>query len=295
MKKLNYSMMLFAIVLGFILLFSSCAGTGVDESQTGADAPLQTEVPADEDKEIEFDDFSYLKRDGIWHLSLKKELPEETESPFGSLVIRTSSIKFSSFEEMIDTVKNGKFTDDQLRIMSFWTKDEYGILLFDLDDPLKPYYPDSLSVDGVTWSGTSFSLTLKDVQENCIYLKWFATEERYDDYFAYRYTNDLTGGSTISNTLVSSENGINVIRHETEQAVMKVVRFEPQAGVFVNKRFMTDTKGHRDLEKTFPISETLPYRIHVFHNHDGLRFAVMQEMPPRDYSDEELLSIGFAR
>jgi len=292
MKKINYTLTLLAMILGFILLFSSCARTGVDGSQTDTNAPSQTEIPANEDKEIEFDDFSYLKRDGIWHLSLKKEFPEETESPFGSLVGRRSSIRFSSFEEMIDTVKNGQFTDDQLRIMSSWTKDEYGIRLFDLDNPLKPFYPESLSVNTVTWYGETYSLTLEDKQGNSITLKCF-TEEKYDEYFTKNYIDDLGGGGTISVTLLSSDNGINVFRHETDRSVIRVVQYELQPGFFVSKRFTIDTKGHSDLNDL--LSETVPWRINTFHNHDGLRYAVLQLMPPRDYSDEELLSIGFAR
>ena len=293
MKKLNYTLTLFVIILEFILLFSSCARNGVDGSQPGTDAPLETVLPADEDKEIEFDDFSYLKRDGIWHLSLKKELPEETKSPFGS-VTAEPVIKFSSFEEMLETIKGGRFTDDQLRKMESWPKDEHGFLLFDLDNPPRPFYPENLSADGVTWSGESITVELKDAQENVITLKCFS-EKAYDEYFAYKYTDALSRGSTISTTLVSSEGGINVFRHETERAVLKAVRYELQPGVFVDKRFMIDTKGHRDLEESFPISETVPYRINVFHGQDGIKFVVLNEMPPRDYSDEELLSIGFAR
>ena len=154
----------------------------------------QAEPTYDLPYEIIRDDDGYylLLEDGI-------EVNDEME---GSLSIDGSKIIFGSMEEMVQDIKTGNFTEEELQELSKFEKDENDrIVLCDLSKLFDVYAPEEFSKKTITWFGDAYKFELCSSEREliCYVFEGFSNavkEEKIDNLITCREIVNFTLLST---------------------------------------------------------------------------------------------------
>ncbi|MBP5665302.1 MAG: hypothetical protein J6X87_03400 [Clostridia bacterium] len=243
----------------------------------------------DEDKEIVLSKYSLKKQDGNWYFEPEGDLAESGAPGLSSSV---AGISFDSIEDLLWTLVNGAFQDQHLqKIAREFPGDENGVMIFDIENPPMPFMPEDFSVARLTWYGSYYALSLTDRDGNGAGLVWLP-DEFFEQRFKREYT-DVFDNERVTFSEPVEKDGKTEYLLTTSESVTKMVRYEPRPGVFVEERYMVDTKGNALLNDMVS-PQGLPYQVHVFTTVGDVKYRLSFK-PNRAFSEEELLAFGFEK
>lgn len=157
MKKISYSVVLFA------LIFALCVGAmGCSNEQQGSnisDIPLSITNTATDDVKLDninlqLQDYELIEQDGEYYIVFDDMTLYDVPNDIGN-------VKFESFAEFKDTVTNGKLTAWQKRIIvTEFEKNDIGIRICDFNNLLEPHMPNDCKTSWVYWAGESYSFSI---------------------------------------------------------------------------------------------------------------------------------------
>ncbi len=297
MKKSISIIVVFVLLL--TLLCPSCVSTPKSQNKTKEEtASAQPNEKTGENTGAEAGKQSYelshyvLEKSGNqWHLRFT-DIPEQDGSMTGSTV---AGISCSSVDELVSKIKTDNFTDGERKKIfyeSYWDADG-NIPVFDVDHPVYANGPSGFTVNSVTWYGTTYVFSIGDSEGNSFTVKWFEDAESFETFFDRQYVNQFKSTVTVSEPEL--QDGKSVFTVTTDRSVIKMVRYEPEPGVYVEEMYMIDTMGNEDLEDLKGGTEGLPFRIHMFNGSGPVRFTAFIEKPSRLFAAEDLLQFGVTK
>ena len=132
------------------------------ESITSDTPPLDNTDPNDsQNGEVTKMDYTLVEQSGNNYLVF-----DNINDYDNSGLTQLASLDFDSLAEFKDTVTNGKLADWQKNVIATaFPKDETGILICDFDKLLEPVMPDDCKLNGVGWSGESYSFYVSTESE----------------------------------------------------------------------------------------------------------------------------------
>lgn len=90
------------------------------------------------------------------------------------------TIDFRSIDEMLHTIRSGRFNKTQMKELVRFDRDDYGrVILFDLDHVLEPVYPDGYEDLSVVWYGDSYSFKIRSSLASSQYDFFTISQEKY--------------------------------------------------------------------------------------------------------------------
>ena len=290
MKRSTLVLLIFGVLVVSIPLFSSCRSYNAADTKNSRKTPETTSAAGHEsDPVIELEHYTLSKKGGQWRLSL---FGEREELPGPGEVLR--DLSFDDLDQLIDALKNDRFSEEQMKKIALFPKDENGILLFDVDDPARAVIPEGFAVSHVNWYGESYDFFITDSDGNDITLMC-CTEESFRGIFKQKYESFLTNAD-FKIEKEESGSGREVYRCESSRSVIRVVRYEPLPGIYVEERYMLDAKGDDVLKKAVGgESEDKPYRVNVYNDAGTVKYALLITNPTRMFSEDEVLAFRLSK
>jgi len=190
-------------------------------------------------------------------------------------------------------VTKGQLTEGQKEIMatSFQRDSAGAIMVCDFNNLYVPTLPEGGSVNGVVWSGQSYSFDLNFDNKASGWL-YCLTEKQYND----RYQRDYV-------TLFDRDI-ITVTKTETLEDGKVAIYHTTSAGQLMNIRYTLETdKQTIVVDKTFclqmdtpvPTSATVPFRVELYCTSEEGFYHVYLNGFTEDPTDEWLASFGLQK
>ncbi|MBE6639790.1 MAG: hypothetical protein E7616_10185 [Ruminococcaceae bacterium] len=201
-------------------------------------------------------------------------------------------LTFSSVSEMKDKVLNGKLTEEEIKTMSTFSKDETGrVKVCNFEKLYIPSLPEDVVFTGqIVWAGETYYPSLKS--DSCgVHTFAVQTKELYDyklkDTIDKIHNNKLV---TITETIQTEERNAMVYLHTTSAGEFKRVEYKittDKGAIFVAENYRLET-----IYTTEQISETIPYRVELHGNLGDHYFYCSISNPTERPSVEWLSSFG---
>lgn len=264
-----------------IVIFGLLAALLTGCSAGGQDSQLApTESPVDLPYEIICDNGGYylMLEDGI----IKDE---EVEGSFSEAL---PMIKFTSIEEMVQDIKTGNFTEDELRNLAKFPKDEDDrTVLCDLSKLYDAYAPERLDRKIISWYGDAYDFIFEESEgeSSCCMHSGFSNAKKE------KGIEELIACSRVPNfTLLSTE--------QVEDRNATVITFTSGNLEIEERKFVyytiKDSNKELFVRECYQLStDTVPVIVHIYGTEKGVNFSVelireYQERPSVEY----LMSFG---
>ncbi len=263
----------------------------VSEKEDSTEASKEIEETPLPDTETELPLYNLIRRDGQWYMSFTGATIEETD--LSALMRAPDPVEFYSIDELITFIKEGRFTEDQLKSLRYYAENKDGneIKIFDLDHPARPVYPSSFSFVRGLWYGEYYNIEIVDGDGNGTSLAWL-TDELYD--FTYKRWIEQAGTGVKYRTEPVTEGIKTTYTEQTGVSEIRVEDYTPGDAITIRKAFLLSYYGGVKTDLLPTISEDIPYSIRVFNGGD-IKFRFFLSNATRDFSVEELLEFGFVR
>ncbi|MBR5005807.1 MAG: hypothetical protein IKY07_01805, partial [Clostridia bacterium] len=239
-------------------------------------------TPVPEDVTLTLETYDLVRENGEWRMAFHE--PPYIDPNF--LFNIKASITYESLDALLEAIKNDDFTDGKRRHMQIaFPADENGILLFDLDDPPRPVFPDGFEVKSLEWYGFYYALLLSN-GDDYFWIEYFPYDDAFESRVNNQYTNYLNKKS-IEILKETEEDGFKVYLYKTSVATFKSYRCEPEPGIYIEIKYLLKCS-----DPTLTPSETVPYSIRVFNGSGYYKYYLHASSLSRAYSVDELLSFG---
>lgn len=243
--------------------------------------PVQTELPIDLPYEIIRDD------DGYYLLLDDNSTTDEEEE--GSFSEMAPVIEFGSMDEMVQDIKTGNFTENELQNLSRFPKDKDGrTILCDLSKLYDVYTPEKFDEQKILWKGNGYHFVLlctgSDFEGRMSnFISDSSKEEAIEDL--------ITCDSVVNFTLLSTE------QIEDRSATVKIYTSETYYGVKDHKRvYYTIQDEDKEVfvcETYTPSTDVVPSAVYIYGTETGKNYVVklrnLQERPSVEY----LMGFGY--
>lgn len=263
-----------ALVMIICTGLSSCSSTDQSLNQT--------------DYKIEYENYSAVGNNGNYYISFKDSLEESEDSE------AIPYLTFSSIKEFKDTVLGGKLTEQQIRTINSFAKNEAGeILTCNLNNLQTPKLPKGVSASNVNWGGQFyyFSLSANDGASGTLG-DFTYNKDAYNNYLS-DYEKVLNSDNiTISKTeLLDGDK--TVIYYSNLAGSFKRVRYSLYDG---NKTLIIDKEFVLQINHSLlNVSETVPSRVSLYCVDGEKSYIIRLYDLTEDPSDEWLLDFGLTK
>jgi hypothetical protein len=199
MKKI---LMMFYCVSFILSCFYGCAnsipGSLTDDISSDISSGEENEVTTFEIVTTGNDNENDIKKYELKTIGDKNYLiieNEFTDLSFDGCLLYPANLEFDSMETFVDTVKNGKLSDSELRIIDeVFKKDSEGrIEICDFSNLQVPVTPDGVKISKVTWSGKSYAFHIEIPEDafGYVYMNHKTIfDRRYKEYYTEYFDND---------------------------------------------------------------------------------------------------------
>ena len=187
------------------------------------------------------------------------------------LTQQLSFIFFSTVEEMYDTIRNGKLTEQQIAVIkNSFTLKEKGFVFPDVERLLTPVLPDDLQASGIGLTDDVYTYSLRSDGETLGGSVRVLSEGLYRAVYDYEYTNYFDNDNI---TVVSTQEGMlegvpcEITEFRTAVAKLRMCRLQIQEE---GKLFSVQIKYVIEASSSLlEASETVPSSITVYYEEDG--------------------------
>ncbi|MBQ7445842.1 MAG: hypothetical protein IJS71_07930 [Clostridia bacterium] len=275
-----------AVVLGLVFGLPVLNGDVNKHNDPGKIA--ETDGPSERDDEerlIELENITLMRTDGQWYLTLNDE-----SSVLDDLNLCRALKQYDSLEELILQIRTGDFSKGELRyIYENFRRDENGIILFDIDDPPLPVFPEQYSVSYVNWFGEGYRVVLSDGEGNVVALNLYPGDSADftfdpDNYFAELDENDTF---TYTDPEIIDGKTVRYGSNNDSATIRKLAISEPSPGVF-----LVEIYRKSQYDASF---REIPDQIRVFQLAADIKCITSVTKPARLFELNELLAFGFER
>lgn len=268
-----YKAKLIVLILTAALLAGCSAGVGTSQS---ALAEPTYDLP-----------YEIMRDDDGYYLLLEDDIV--TDDLEGSFSEESPNIKFGSMEEMVQDIRTGNFTDDELKVLSEFVKDDDGrIDICNLSKLYNAYTPDKFDNNRIIWTGNTYTFEFLN-NDNKYYCAIYGEISNTDKEKAIE---DLINGSKLQDATVLS-------REQKEERNATVVTYSMiQVGITYERKMMyyTIENGNKNVfvvEKYALSTDTVPSIIEMFGIENGVNYYVGMTYPQERPSVEYLMGFGF--
>ena len=233
MKRIAIVFVLFCLMT----LFSACSTIVMDSGMTESLTENSQEIIATDKYTIFWkDEECYIKS----HLSKQHTSDFSKISP---MKMFANYPRFSSVSEMIESVRLGNLTDDEISAL---TKREYetdiGTKLVDLNTLYEAVLPSNLSVEYVELSGLAYRFKFKEANGSLTCLD----EESFNYYFDTIFQNPVGVRTLISQETDQDRNAMITYSQHSNGTVYKTVNYAISSGN--NSLYISELYYTKDLQ-----------------------------------------------
>ena len=275
------------------------------------------------DKTLVFEDVTLLRIDGQWSISINDEKYKETPP----IQIPSPPWTFDSLDELITKIRTGSFTKGEIaRMQREFEQNENGVILFDIDNPARPFFPEEYTLQKIYWYGSSYSAVLVDKDKTVVQLFWQAGDSDFvNDFDMKDYLDGIVAeDSVFTYGEPATSSDLKTVRIGTAgntDKVKKLSIYEPMKNVFVFEEYRYRNNTLEPTPSPEPVRDTsgtaLPaetpspekaenagtaaamsnvrYIIRVFYFEGDVKWILTSSNADHPFSVEEILSFGFKR
>lgn len=218
-----------------------------------------------------------------------------------------SVLRFDSIDVLLEKLEKGTFTEEELRTINEFTKDECGVKIFDPSSSIRISYPDGLIPDElglVAWYGESVGYSLYDADndlqisaETMSEVNYNAKIKRYNDMkYAKGRTilSETTTNEGVTETVIKSEfvGGYTMYKLIEYELSGKSV-YEEYTLYSIKEEYSIEDIYNKDAEPHIVRkegSESIPTEVTVLYSTDGEYFIVTFHTYKRVKPSAELLN-----
>ena len=243
------------------------AYTGHEESDPETDLPISGVPNDDFEYDLQNADYSIIKHG------------EKTYIVFDDISVyqnngtcQLASLEFSSIADFKDAVTNGKLEKWQKNVISTaFEKNDAGILTCDFKKLLEPCTPANCIIDGVSWSGETYSFYLSTSSETFGFIHNYTESQ-----FNYIYTKDFLKFFDRETITVEEtkalDGGKTVTTYSTSSGQFMQIRYTLYAG----DRTVTVDETYRlgMVDSSINTSSTVPSNVTLYCEYAGAYYVV---------------------
>jgi len=151
--------------------------------------------------------YRLIEKDGNYYIQLSERYVRNTASEDSSSasIIRTP-VEFSSLSEMKADIQSGNFSDEELKIISGFSKTSDGrIRICNINKLYTPECPADWSIISVYWYGGGYTFTLSRNDEGPAHYQ-LTDQSSYDRAYNYMYHREEYTDATLDAKTISDDN-----------------------------------------------------------------------------------------
>lgn len=237
-------------------------------------------------------DYKIISKDGKYYIVFDDISVYEISIPEDINISMLGTVQFESMKDYKETVTKGKLTEDQkVTIVSAFTKDENGILCCDFHHLYVPTMPTGGIVDGLSWSGSTYSFSVKP-DENIFGYVHYDTKSDYDRAYLSEYET-FFDRDLVTVTETEQLDGDKVATYySTSSGEFMRLRYSLSDG---DKKIVVD-KAYRlkMCDTSIPTSSTVPYQVDLYCVENDTYCVVQLFGFVENPTDSWLLEFGLA-
>ncbi len=279
------TLVVIAVVLGLVFGLPALKGdTGEHMEPDKISATEGPEENDNEDKLIELENITLKRTDGQWYMTLNDE-----SSVLGDSNLLVKPIRFDSVEEIVAKIRTGDFSKAELRYMyETFRRDENGFIVFDIDDPPLPVFPELYSMSSVIWAGEAYTVVVTDGEGNTVQIAFGSGLADFefdpDSYFEELDEND--GLNYLDPELIDGKT-VRYGSNKDGAVIRKFVISECYPGVF-----LVEIYSKSPSDASFRV---VPNHIRMFQTAAEIKCVINISRPAKLFEPDELLEFGFVR
>ena len=237
---------------------------------------------------IESADYMLMEQSGLYYIVFDSISDYQGEGQN-----ELANLEFKSLAALKNSVTNGKLENWQKKVIATsFKKNDVGILTCDFNKLLEPKMPGECVIDGVSWSGESYSFYISTSSE----IFGFVHSYSYDQYYEI-YEKDFENyfdksTITVKETLIADDGKV-VTTYSTSAGDLMQVRWTYKVG---QKTIVVDETYRLSMgDETLTTSDMVPTNVTLYCTEPGAYYVVdlfgFVEKP----SDEWLMQFGMTQ
>lgn len=214
----------------------------------------------------------YLRPVGdSYRLVIDDEVLNSIESTIDVKLIKQASIAFDSIDDFVDTLKNGKLSNEQLAVAyKTFKRDDNGIKVCDINSIKIPVSPNEMNCKTVYWNGELYSFYLEK-ENNAIAYYHVLDKSTYDNQYENNYTRFFENENVTITKILELPDSTEYY-YSTAKSDMKKIRYALSNN---NTNLIIDETYRLSMvDGTIETSNDIPYKINIYGEKAGDYFSI---------------------
>ena len=277
MKNILNTVLIFVLISVLSLGLVSCSNDYAEENPIGEDLSLNNSIESnltesenkgtDQESSALISDYSLIEQSGKNYIVFDSISMYQNNGQS-----QLANLEFSNMKTFKDSVVNGKLADWQkTTIATSFKKDDFGVLTCDFNNLLEPRLPDNFKIDGISWSGETYSFYISASSDVFGFVHNYSSTQYYE-IFEDEFENYFNKETITVKENTETDDGKVVTTYSTSAGDLLQIRYTIVDG---NKTIVVDETYRIDMaDESIQTSSTIPTNVTLYCVDKGAYYIV---------------------